>query len=240
MRYLINPVKALLSLFAFILFLFLFVVSFQSHKIIPMVLYAVLSVVYFLLLCHFTKYLEIDENGVRNRFLWKSYNELSWDKIQEVGIANMKVMKNAERTKVGELYLYFSPESMTEKERFHMCLNWPPKEKRYMRYSVKRLKAVQKYWEEKPVFAWLKEEAYLDRYDIVMNSHHDYRAVGGPIAPTVMPNAIQCCKDLVAGTPHLMQIDNPLKLEGADPTITVASLDGISWVVFNPEGIHRV
>ena len=37
-----------------------------------------------------------------------------------------------------------------------------------------------------------------------------------------------------------MQIDNPLKLEGADPTITVASLDGISWVVFNPEGIHRV
>ena len=33
MRYLINPVKALLSLFAFILFLFLFVVSFQSHKI---------------------------------------------------------------------------------------------------------------------------------------------------------------------------------------------------------------
>ena len=79
-----------------------------------------------------------------------------------------------------------------------------------------------------------------DRYDIVMNSHHDYRAVGGPIAPTVMPNAIQCCKDLVAGTPHLMQIDNPLKLEGVDPTITVASLDGISWVVFNPEGIHRV
>ena len=59
MRYLINPVKALLSLFAFILFLFLFVVSFQSHKMIPMVLYAVLSVVYFLLLCHFTKYLEI-------------------------------------------------------------------------------------------------------------------------------------------------------------------------------------
>lgn len=118
MRYLINPVKALLSLFAFILFLFLFVVSFQSHKMIPMVLYAVLSVVYFLLLCHFTKYLEIDESGVRNRFLWKSYNELSWDKIQEVGIANMKVMKNAERTKVGELYLYFSPESMTEKRTF--------------------------------------------------------------------------------------------------------------------------
>ena len=55
-----------------------------------------------------------------------------------------------------------------------------------------------------------------DRYDIVVNSHHDYQTSGGPIAPVVMPAAIQCCKDLVAGTPHQIQIDNPLKLEGAD------------------------
>ena len=164
MRYLINPVKALISLFAFILFLFLFIISCESRKIFPMVLYACLSGIYFFLLCHFTGYLEIDGKGVRNRFLWKSCNDLPWDKIHEVGIANLKVVNNAEKTKVGELYLYFSPESMTEKERFNMCLNWPPKGKCYMHYSVKRLKAVQKYWEEKPVLAWLKEEAYMDRY----------------------------------------------------------------------------
>ncbi len=105
MRYLINPVKALLSLFALILFLFLFIVSFQSQKTFPMILYACLSGIYFFLLCHFTRYLEIDEKGVRNRFLWKAYNDLSWDKIHEVGIANMKVMKNAEKMKVGELIL---------------------------------------------------------------------------------------------------------------------------------------
>lgn len=164
MRYLINPVKAALSFFAFVLFVFLFLASCQSQKVVPMILYSCLSVIYIFLFLHFSRFLEMDEKGVRNRFLWKSYNDLSWNDIHEVGIANMKVMKNSEKMKVGELYLYFSPESMTEKERFNMCLNWPPKEKRYMRYSVKRLKTVQKYWQEKPVLAWLKEEAYLDRY----------------------------------------------------------------------------
>ena len=91
----------------------------------------------------------------------ESYNERSWDKIQEVGIANMKVMKNAERTKVGELIFTFS--RVYDRERtFSYVPQLAAKEKRYMRYSVKRLKAVQKYWEEKPVLAWLKEEAYLD------------------------------------------------------------------------------
>lgn len=80
-----------------------------------------------------------------------------------------------------------------------------------------------------------------DRFDIIMNSHHDYRAVGGPLSPTVMPNAIQCCKDLVEGTPNIMKIDNPLKgMPGRDPHITVASLDGISWIQFNPDGIHSI
>lgn len=79
-----------------------------------------------------------------------------------------------------------------------------------------------------------------DRYDIVMNSHHDYRSFGGPLAPSIFPNAIQCCKDIVNGTPNLMVIDNPLKRPGSEPTITVASLDGVSWIVFNPDGIHKI
>lgn len=79
-----------------------------------------------------------------------------------------------------------------------------------------------------------------DQYDYVMNSHHDYRAVGGPLSPTVLPNAIQCCRDLAAGTATIMKVENPLKgMAGRESKITVASLDGISWVQFNPEGIHR-
>ncbi len=80
-----------------------------------------------------------------------------------------------------------------------------------------------------------------DRYDVMMNSHHDYRAVGGPLSPTVMPNAIQCCKDLVAGTANIMELENPMKkMPGQEPTMTAASLDGISWVLFNPDGIRSL
>ena len=164
MRFLINPPKAAFSLSATLIFLYLFVASCQSVKLIPLILYLILTIIYLGLACYYSIIFEMDENGVRNRFLFWSFMDIPWDEMKEVGIANMKVIKNAEKKKVGELYLYFSRETMTEKERFHMCLHWPPKDKRYMRYSVKRLKKLHRYWDEKPVFAWLSEEAYMDRY----------------------------------------------------------------------------
>lgn len=164
MRFIINPIKSLFCILATCVFFFLFVISVQCKRPVTIILYSLLTLVYIGLTLHFTTLLEVDEKGVRNRFLLWTYNSIPWSEIHEVGIANMKVMKNAERKKAGELYLYFSREAMTEKERFGMCLNWPPKEKRYMRYSVRRLKKIQKFWEEKPVFAWISEEAYLDRY----------------------------------------------------------------------------
>jgi len=78
------------------------------------------------------------------------------------------------------------------------------------------------------------------RYDTVMNSHHDYRAVGGPLSPTVLPYAIQCCHDLVNGTARIIEMENPMRrMSGMAPTIKAATVDEKSWVVFNPEGIRR-
>lgn len=164
MRFFVNPGKAVFSLAASFVFLFLFIVSCQSAKAVPMALYFILCIVYLSLTCHYAVFLELDEKGVRNRFLFRTYNEIPWQEIKEVGIANMRVLKNTEKKKIGELYFYFSRESMSEKERFGMCLHWPPKEQRYMQYSVSRLKKLQKYWEEKPVLIWLTEEAYRDRF----------------------------------------------------------------------------
>lgn len=164
MRFFINPVKAVICLIASAVFLFLFIISCQSRKAMPLILYFTLSLIYIVLTCYYATFLEMDEKGIRNRFFLWTYNEIPWNEIKEVGIANMKVIKNAQRKKVGELYFYFSREIMTEKERLGMCLHWPPKGKRYMRYSVERLKKIQQYWEDKPVLAWLTEEAYLDRY----------------------------------------------------------------------------
>lgn len=164
MRFFVNPGKAVVSLAASSVFLFLFIVSCQNAKTVPMVLYFVLCIIYLSLTCHYAVFLEIDENGIRNRFLFRTYNEIPWQEIKEVGIANMRVMKNAEKKKIGELYFYFSRETMSDKERFRMCLHWPPKNKRYMKYSVSRLKKLQRYRDEKPVLVWLTEEAYRDRF----------------------------------------------------------------------------
>lgn len=77
-----------------------------------------------------------------------------------------------------------------------------------------------------------------DQYDGVMNSHHDFRGLGAPLAPEVLPNAIQCCRDLLNGTANLIEIPNPMG--SGLPPVTVASLDGKSWIRFNPEGIHEI
>ncbi len=74
-----------------------------------------------------------------------------------------------------------------------------------------------------------------DQYDMIFNSHHDFRGIGAPLADYVLPNAIKCCEDLIQGTANLMEIQNPM---GKDyPPVTVASLDGKSWIRFHPEGI---
>ena len=164
MRFFINPVKAVLCLMAVIVFLFLSSASWQSGKPMLGIFYTLLCLVYMVLTMYFSTLLEIDEMGIRNRFLFWTFNSILWNEIREVGIGNLKVMKNTEKKKIGEVYLYFSKTVLTEKERFGMCLHWPPRDKRYMQYSVRRLKKVRNYWHEKPVLAWMTEEAYLDKY----------------------------------------------------------------------------
>ena len=164
MRYIINPQKAGLCLFACLVFLFLFFLLLPEGKLLLSVICLLLCILYAYFTCRFLIYLEIDEKGVRNRFLGRTYHDIPWDEIREVGIANMKILNNRQKKKVGELYLYFSKDTMTEEERLGMCLHWPPDDIRYMRYSVSRLKAVQKYWHTPPTLVWLAEEAYLDRY----------------------------------------------------------------------------
>lgn len=76
-----------------------------------------------------------------------------------------------------------------------------------------------------------------DKYDCIMNSHHDFRGLGAPLADYVLPNAIKCCEDLVNGTANLIEIPNPMSAQM--PPVTVASVDGRSWIRFCPEGIHE-
>lgn len=74
-----------------------------------------------------------------------------------------------------------------------------------------------------------------DRYDHVMNSHHDFRGLGAPLADSVMPNAIKCCRDLVSGTADIREMEDALH---PGHMVPIATVDGKSWVAFTPEGIR--
>ena len=82
----------------------------------------------------------------------------------EVFIANVRIMKNANKDKIRQVYLCFSPKVMTQAEKINMCLYWPPRDVLYVRFSPDSLKQTQVYWEEDIPLFWLTKEAFLDRY----------------------------------------------------------------------------
>jgi hypothetical protein len=164
MRFLINPVKAGLSIFAVVIFTLLSILAILAQRWIIAAVYIILVIAYAYLACRFCTTCVVDESGVRQTFLGNSSHILHWQDIQEVGIANMKVLRNYNKDRIGELYIYFSPRKLVDDERLGMCLHWPPEDMCFMRFSVRRMKEVQKYWKPKFAFAWLKEEVFLDKY----------------------------------------------------------------------------
>ena len=42
-----------------------------------------------------------------------------------------------------------------------------------------------------------------DQYDHVINSHHDYRGFGAPLADYVVDQALECMKKIVDGTAEI-------------------------------------
>ena len=91
----------------------------------------------------------VDKEGIRRIFPNHTLYT-KWEDIKEVGIAGTKVIKgnknNGNRRNFGSVYIYFSKTAMNEDQLFNMCLEWPPKDTLYIRYSFRRAEAVQRYW----------------------------------------------------------------------------------------------
>jgi len=50
-------------------------------------------------------------------------------------------------------------------------------------------------------------DAMKDQYDQIMNSHHDFRALGAPLEDDCMKNVIELCEEIVAG--HYSAVEVP-------------------------------
>lgn len=55
--------------------------------------------------------------------------------------------------------------------------------------------------------------------DRVINSHHDFRPAGQPLAPDVMPNLAACLESMLEGRAQYEKVPDPLHLEGDFKTV---------------------
>lgn len=53
-----------------------------------------------------------------------------------------------------------------------------------------------------------KMEELADKYDGIYNGHHDFRAVGAPLADDCLPNAIAICEQVLRGDYHFVTLPN--------------------------------
>jgi len=163
-KHVTDPVKAVLYFFSAIIFGTLSITAFAGKHAILSAVYGAAFLIYFGLSIYCCCMFSVDEKGVTRSFFGKVLVYIPWDKVREFGIANLKVIKNHNKNKIGEVYIYFSPSEMTDEKRLSMCLKWPPKNICYLRFSVSRLKDIQQFTEEKPILFWMTEEAYLDKF----------------------------------------------------------------------------
>ena len=74
-----------------------------------------------------------------------------------------------------------------------------------------------------------------EKYDKVYNGHHDYRGFGAPLADDVLPNALQCYDDILAGHPNLVEV--PDMFDPASGKTRTVAMRGKTMVSYQPDGI---
>lgn len=88
---------------------------------------------------------------------------------------------------------------------------------------------------EKAAKAMERIVSMKDQYDHVINSHHDYRGFGAPLADYVVDQALECMKKIVDGTAEIREIPDPLQ---RNVTKTVA-VYGDVFITYSKEGVYE-
>lgn len=151
MFFLVDTGRLVLAAVTSVFFLFLTIAFGSGSFWLPAAICLVLFAIYAVLAFRNGQIVRITPEFVQLRFFGKPRQSFSWTEVQEVGIAGTKVLNAANPDRTGAKYIYFSPRAMTEDERFHMCLKWPPRDIIYVRYSADRIDRIMKCWRKEIV-----------------------------------------------------------------------------------------
>lgn len=107
-------------------------------------LFLVLGIIFLVVAVMNGSVIRITPEKVERVFLGRTISSMMMKDIKEVGVVGTKVFGDPRKT--GTRYIYFSKRHMNDKERFAMCLAWPPAKELYMTWNSKRYLAVQSVW----------------------------------------------------------------------------------------------
>lgn len=147
--FIVNPLLSAACISVVLLCSVVAVILVSLRDYVASVIFAVIAAVYFIVGINYFSFVSFSEHGVLLSFLGIKRRFFTWDEISEAGVAGSKLFNKDNKKKVGTLYLYFSKEKMTENERFNMMLKFPPKNKIYLCYTEKRLKAIRWFFDGK-------------------------------------------------------------------------------------------
>lgn len=145
-QYRVNPGKFFIVMLFSAVVLVCSIIMLSRGRTLSGAVFLIVGLVFGALALPYGAVVTVDHTGVRKKLFGKTLLDRRWEEIAEVGVAGTKVFHGKDAKRTGELYIYFSAQTMTEDQRFQMMLNWPPRDMAYLSYDKNRLEAIHLLW----------------------------------------------------------------------------------------------
>ena len=147
-RFFVHPVLFAAGLATFLFLTMMAVILLTIGEYIAAAIFFAVGLFFIPQVIQYGKIISIDKEGVCSFFLGKKLLRFQWSELSQVGIAGSRVIRNKDGKKHGTLYLYFSPEPLSEDDLFKMMLHFPPKNIIVLACISQTYNAVRQYWHE--------------------------------------------------------------------------------------------
>ena len=145
-NYVVNSMNSFIAFGAALIFLVLSFSGMVLSKWIPAGIFLLLGIVYLAVGLLNGSALNVSRTGIVRHIFGIRLKSMPMKEIKEIGIVGLSVFGSKKRT--GARYIYFSNHKMTDKERFDMCVAWPPKDALYMAWSPQRHEEICRIWDK--------------------------------------------------------------------------------------------
>lgn len=145
-KYCVNVEKFTVAAVTAIVFILTAVYNVVKRDMLAVVICLALAMLFMAVAAIEGSTVKVSSSGVGLYCFGRQRRKYTWEQIQEVGVAGVKIFNGGNTRKTGTKYIYFSSKPMTDKERFEMCLKWPPGNIIFMKYNYEKICKVQTFW----------------------------------------------------------------------------------------------